>query len=97
MDVAKHIHYYNTTVIYDQNDSIDSKGAEISFLNYGDGPDPATGIFTGATVNLLGYMLKPGFGVSYDGNENELDVTKYKFYFVGAGTQNLVVVQKNFV
>lgn len=86
-------HYYNTVVIYDSNDTVDTKSAEISFLNIGDGATPPTG----ADVVLLGYTLKPGFGVSFDGNQDELDVTRYKFYFVGAGVQAFAVFQKNFV
>jgi len=89
--------YNNTCVIYENNDSIDTKGAEISFVNVGDGPDPMTGKYTGANVKVLGYTLYPGQGVSFDGNEKEMDVSKYQFYFSATGTRQLAVFQKNFV
>ena len=91
------IKYNNSVVLYEENNTVDTKGAEISFINVADGGDPVTGIYSGANVVILGYVLKPGYGVSFDGNEKELDVTKYQFYFQGAGVRCLAVFQKNFV
>lgn len=89
--------YNNSCVVYESNDTVDSKGAEISFVNVGAGKDPITGLYSGANVRVLGFTLYPGQGVSFDGNRKEFDVTKYQFYFISAGIRNLAVFQKNFV
>lgn len=85
--------YYNTADQFENNDWVTGQCAEISFLNVGDGATPPAG----ADVVILGYTLHVGFGVSFDGNENELDVTKYQIIFKGAGVRNCLVLRKNYV
>jgi hypothetical protein len=86
------VQYYNTIVQIDKNNTwVDSDCAEIAFLNIGDGnfPTPA-----GATVMILGFPVKPGFGISFDGENQEIDKTKYLLTFVGAGVKNCAVFRK---
>lgn len=85
--------YWNTVDQFEANNWVDSNCAEISFLNVGDGASPPTG----ANVTVLGYVLKPGFGVSFDGNDGEIDVTKYFLTFTGAGARNCQVFRKMYV
>jgi|SRR5882724_5312251 len=87
------IQYYNTMVQADKNQWIDSECAEIAFLNVGDGNFPTP---TGASVVILGFTIKPGFGISFDGNEHEIDMTKYYIQFIGAGVKNCSVFRKMF-
>lgn len=84
--------YYNTMVnIMETGTWVDSECAEIAFLNVGDGnfPNPV-----GANAVILGFVIKPGFGISFDGNENEIDMTKYQVNFQGGGAQNCWVFRK---
>lgn len=86
------VQYYNTIIIVDKNNTwVDSDCAEIAFLNIGDGnfPTPA-----GATVNILGFPVMPGFGISFDGEQGEIDKTKYLLVFTGAGVKNCSVFRK---
>lgn len=86
--------YVNTFIAVSQSGQyVDSNCAEIAFLNVGDGnfPNPA-----GASVSILGFVIKPGFGVSFDGNEYEVDMTKYQLIFSGGGIQNCWVFRKMF-
>ncbi len=85
--------YYNTSDQYENNDWVTGQCAEISFLNLGDQAVPPSG----ADVTILGFILHPGFGISFDGNECELDTTKYQIIFSGAGIRNCLVVRKNYV
>ena len=85
--------YYNTADQYESNDWVTGQCAEIAFLNLGDQAVPPTG----ADVTILGFKLHPGFGISFDGNEAELDTTKYQIVFSGAGVRNCLVVRKNYV
>lgn len=88
------VKYYNTITPYDTNNWVDSDCAEIAFLNVGDGnfPTPA-----GADVIVLGFTIKAGFGISFDGEECELDVTKYQIVFSGNGVRNCSVFRKMYV
>lgn len=85
--------YVNTVTQFENNNWVTGQCAEISFLNVGDGASPPAG----ANVTILGYVLKPGFGVSFDGNDGELDTTKYFITFTGAGVRNCQVFRKNYV
>jgi hypothetical protein len=91
--VLPQIKYYNTITQYDRNSWIDGFCAEIAFLNIGDGATPPTG----QNVTILGFTIKPGFGISFDGNEAELDVTKYQIVFSGTGVANCSVFRKMYV
>lgn len=88
------VKYYNTITQYIKNGWVSSDCAEIAFLNIGDGnfPTPA-----GASVVVLGFTIKPGFGISFDGDECELDVTKYQLTFTGGGVKNCSVFRKMYV
>lgn len=84
--------YYNTFVTISENNTwVDSECAEIAFLNVGDGNFPSP---TGKNVTILGFTIKPGFGISFDGNENEIDMTKYILTFTGTGVANCWVFRK---
>lgn len=85
--------YYNTFVSIDRNDWVTSGCAEIAFLNVGDGNFPTP---VGQSVTILGFTIKPGFGVSFDGNQNEIDMTKYQLTFSGTGVKNCWVFRKMF-
>lgn len=83
--------YYNTFVSIDTNDWIDSGCAVIAFLNVGDAnfPNPV-----GQDVSILGFKIKPGFGISFTGEKNEIDMTKYQLIFSGTGVKNCWVFRK---
>jgi|SRR5579859_2262377 hypothetical protein len=91
LTVAPDRQYYNTFVTIDANNWVDSECAEIAFLNVGDGNFPTP---TGQNVTILGFTIKPGFGISFDGNENEIDMTKYQISFTGTGVKNCWVFRK---
>ena len=67
-----------------QINSLKANCNEITFLN--------TGTCNVVIQNV--YTLAPGSPLAINGNKNEVDVTTYKFFFQGAGTQALLVARK---
>ena len=75
--------YYNTITQFDKNAWVESNCAEIAFLNIGT-----------SNFSVLGFVVNPGFGISFDGQENQLDVTKYQIIFDNTGVNNAAVFRK---
>lgn len=68
-------HYYNDMVNYVEFSQVVSQNAnEITFYNIGS---------TTAIIN--GLPFPPGCGIGFDGNEDEIDDTKYSLKFVPYG------------
>jgi hypothetical protein len=78
--------YYNDMVLYTENDSVVSNCAEISFYNIG-----------GNTMLINGVPFSPFAGIAFDGKANEMDTTKYRLSFSGAGMSNAFVIRKVYV
>jgi hypothetical protein len=47
-----------------------------------------------ATANLNGVDIAPGDQYISPGNENELNLTRYRLSFVGVGTNEVLVIRK---
>lgn len=75
--------YYNDMVQYIAPEQVVSECAEITFFNTG-------------TSNMIvnGILFAPNTGISFDGNQGEIDVTKYNLGFSGAGQNTAFVVRK---
>lgn len=78
--------YYNDISIYQVGQYIKSECADITFYNTGT-----------SNVNVNGIVLLPNQTIAFSANENEIDKTKYSFFFIGAGTQSLTVIRKLYI
>jgi hypothetical protein len=78
--------YYNDMVLYTTPDNIESNCVEISFYNIG-----------GTTMIINGIPFQPLAGIAFDGKQNEMDTTKYRLSFSGAGNNNVFVIRKVYV
>lgn len=77
--------YYNETKIFLQASNIESNCNAIVFIN------------TGTTIaQVNGIFLQPNQSIAFNGNQCEIDVTKYYCSFSGAGTNQLTVIRKLF-
>ena len=75
--------YYNDMVLIEKNRWVTAECAEITFYNRGT-----------ATVTINNIPFEQNQGISFDGMEGELDVTKYQVIFAKTGTRALFVVRK---
>lgn len=82
-DDKKYVKYYNDIVQYTAPKQVTSNCACITFVNDGT-----------ATMLINGYPLAAGVGVSFAGNDWEMDVTHYNITFLGAGTTVCSVFRK---
>lgn len=79
--------YYNDISIYQIGQYIQSDCADITFYNTGSN-----------NVSVNGVILLPNQTIQFSCNVNEIDVTKYLFFFiVGTGTNQLTVIRKLYV
>jgi hypothetical protein len=78
--------YYNDMVQYIDVAEIESNCVEVSIYNQG-------------TSNLIvnGILFLPNTGIAFDGKEGEMDTTKYKIHFSGAGQNQAFVIRKVYV
>ncbi len=77
--------YIIDMVVYVEPAQITSQCAAITFVNDGT-----------ATMTILGRSFAPGEGMAINGNDWELDTTKYTLNFTGAGTRVCTVIRKNY-
>jgi len=78
--------FYNDISIYQVGQYIKSECADITFYNTGT-----------ANVSVNGIVLLPNQTLSFSANQNEIDKTKYSFFFTGTGSQSLTVIRKLYI
>lgn len=84
-DKKQHVRYIIDMVFYTDPDQITSNCASITFINDGT-----------ATMTILGRSFAAGEGMAINGNDWELDTTKYPLNFSGAGTRLCTVIRKTY-
>ncbi len=79
---------YDINVLqYSRTQFIDSNCNSITFINYG----------TSLATIEQSIQLANGQSFTIEGNENEICVKQFLITFSGAGTNNVVVVKKNYI
>jgi len=78
--------YYNDISIYQIGQYVQSDCSDITFLNTGT-----------SNINVNGVILLPNQSIQFNANANEIDITKYQFFFVGVGVRNCTVIRKLYV
>lgn len=79
--------YYNDISIYQIGQYLQSDCADITFYNTGTN-----------NVNVNGVILLPNQTFQFNCNQDEIDITKYQFYFIpGIGFNQLTVIRKLYV
>lgn len=82
--------YIIDQVEYTDGRNVESNCAAITFYNNA----PATG---GSTMTIIGIKLPPGWGMSIEANQNEMDTTKYMVVFDNTGINACLVIRKNYI
>lgn len=75
--------YYEYFQLYNQPQEIRSECNSITIINTGT-----------ATAILDGLEIAPGGQYYAPGNENEINMTRYRLSFSGAGTEIVLVIRK---
>ena len=79
--------YYNDISIYQIGQYLQSDCSDITFYNTGSN-----------NVSVNGVILLPNQTIQFNCNQNEIDVTKYYFFFIaGTGANQLTVIRKLYV
>lgn len=78
--------YYNDISIYQIGQYIISDCADITFYNTGT-----------SNVNVNGVILLPNQTIQFSANVNEIDTTKYYFFFDNTGVNSCTIIRKLYV
>jgi hypothetical protein len=78
--------YYEDFQLYNQPQEVRSECNSLTVINTGT-----------ATAVLNGVEILPTEQYVVNGNENELNVTRYRLAFTGAGTEQVIVIRKIYV